>query len=131
VQVFLEPGEASILHAGVLISSVLDIVKNRAEVAIMDTSAEAHMPDVLLMPYRPDILNSGKKNEKKYCYRIAGPSCLAGDVIGDYSFDRPLRRGDRLVFTDMALYSIVKNTTFNGINLPDIAVLRAMETAKL
>ncbi|MBA4374242.1 MAG: carboxynorspermidine decarboxylase [Thermodesulfovibrio sp.] len=124
VQVFLEPGEASILYAGVLISSVLDIVENRAEVAIMDTSAEAHMPDVLLMPYRPEILNSGKKNEKRYCYRLAGPSCLAGDVIGDYSFDRPLRRGDRLVFTDMALYSIVKNTTFNGINLPDIAVIR-------
>ncbi len=124
VQVILEPGEASVLNAGVLISSVLDMVRNRAEIAIMDTSAEAHMPDVLLMPYRPHILNSGKKNEKKYRYRLAGPSCLAGDVIGDYSFDRPLTRGDRLVFTDMALYSIVKNTTFNGINLPDIAVIR-------
>jgi carboxynorspermidine decarboxylase len=125
VQVFLEPGEASVLNAGVLISSVLDIVKNRDEIAIMDTSAETHMPDVLLMPYRPQILNSGKRNEKKHRYRLAGPSCLAGDVIGDYSFDRPLKRGDRLVFTDMALYSIVKNTTFNGINLPDIAVIRA------
>lgn len=124
VQVFLEPGEASVLNAGVLISTVLDIVKNRSEIAIMDTSAEAHMPDVLLMPYRPFILNSGKKNEKKYRYRLGGPSCLAGDVIGDYSFDSPLTRGDKLVFTDMALYSIVKNTTFNGINLPDIAVLR-------
>jgi carboxynorspermidine decarboxylase len=124
VQVFLEPGEASVYNAGVLISSVLDIVKNKTEIAIMDTSAETHMPDVLLMPYRPHILGSGKKNEKKYRYRLAGPSCLAGDVIGDYSFDKPLKRGDKLIFTDMALYSIVKNTTFNGINLPDIAVIR-------
>jgi carboxynorspermidine decarboxylase len=88
---------------------VLDIVKNKAEIAIMDTSAETHMPDVLLMPYRPRILESGRKNEKKYGYRFAGPSCLAGDIIGDYSFDRPLTRGAKLVFTDMALYSIVKN----------------------
>ena len=124
VQVYLEPGEASVYNAGVLISSVLDIVKNKTEIAIMDTSAETHMPDVLLMPYRPNILGSGKKNEKKYRYRLAGPSCLAGDIIGDYSFDRPLKRADKLIFTDMALYSIVKNTTFNGINLPDIAVIR-------
>ena len=124
VQVYLEPGEASVYNAGVLISSVLDIVKNKAEIAIMDTSAETHMPDVLLMPYRPHIPGSGKKNEKKYRYRLAGPSCLAGDIIGDYSFDRPLKRGNKLIFTDMALYSIVKNTTFNGINLPDIAVIR-------
>ena len=125
VQVYLEPGEASVYNAGVLISSVLDIVKNKAEIAIMDTSAEAHMPDALLMPYRPHILGAGEKGEKKYRYRLAGPSCLAGDVIGDYSFDRPLKRGDKLIFTDMALYSIVKNTTFNGINLPDIALIRA------
>ena len=124
VQVYLEPGEASVYNAGVLISSVLDIVKNKTEIAIMDTSAETHMPDVLLMPYRPHILGSGRKNEKKHRYRLAGPSCLAGDVIGDYSFDKPLKRGDKLVFTDMALYSIVKNTTFNGINLPDIVVIR-------
>ncbi|MBI5847429.1 MAG: carboxynorspermidine decarboxylase [Nitrospirae bacterium] len=125
VQVHLEPGEASVYDAGVLISTVLDIVENRKKIAIMDTSAETHMPDVMLMPYRPHIIGSGKKNEKDYRYRLAGPSCLAGDVIGDYSFDRPLKRGDKLIFTDMALYSIVKNTTFNGINLPDIAVLRA------
>ncbi len=124
VQVFLEPGEASVYNAGVMISSVLDIVKNRTEIAIMDASAETHMPDVLLMPYRPHILGSGAKNEKEYRYRLAGPSCLAGDTIGDYSFDKPLKRGYKLVFTDMALYSIVKNTTFNGINLPDIAVIR-------
>ena len=125
VQVYLEPGEASVYNAGVLISSVLDIVKNKTEIAIMDTSAEAHMPDVLLMPYRPHILGAGEKSGKKYRYRLAGPSCLAGDVIGDYSFDKPLKRGDKLIFTDMALYSIVKNTTFNGMNLPDIAVIRA------
>ncbi|MCX5807688.1 MAG: carboxynorspermidine decarboxylase [Proteobacteria bacterium] len=124
VQVYLEPGEASVLNTGVLVSSVLDIVKNGVEIAIIDASAEAHMPDVLLMPYRPHIIKSALPNEKKYTYRIAGPSCLAGDVMGDYSFDKPLKRGDKLIFTDMALYSIVKNTTFNGINLPDIAVTR-------
>jgi carboxynorspermidine decarboxylase len=124
VQVYLEPGEASVLNTGVLISSVLDIVRNEAEIAIMDASAETHMPDVLLMPYRPYVMNSGQPKKKKYTYRLGGPSCLAGDVIGDYSFDNPLKRGDKLVFTDMALYSIVKNTTFNGINLPNIAVIR-------
>jgi carboxynorspermidine decarboxylase len=125
VQVYLEPGEASVYHAGVLISSVLDIVRNQMDIAILDASAETHMPDVLLMPYRPHVMESGQPNEKSYTYRLAGPSCLAGDVMGDYSFDRPLKRGDRLVFTDMALYSIVKSTTFNGINLPDIAVIGA------
>lgn len=124
VQVYLEPGEASVLNAGVLIASVLDIVQNEAEVAVIDASAETHMPDVLLMPYRPTIMESGQASEKKHAYIIAGPSCLAGDVVGDYSFDKPLKRGDKLVFTDMALYSIVKSTTFNGINLPDIAVVR-------
>jgi carboxynorspermidine decarboxylase len=124
VQVYLEPGEASVLNAGVLISSVLDIVKNEADIAVIDASAETHMPDVLLMPYRPHIMKSGKAGEKKHGYRIAGPSCLAGDVIGDYSFDKPLKRGDKLIFTDMALYSIVKSTNFNGINLPDIVVIR-------
>ncbi len=94
------------------------------EIAILDASAETHMPDVLLMPYRPHIMGSGLPGAKRYTYRLAGPSCLAGDVMGDYSFDRPLAMGDRLVFTDMALYSIVKSTTFNGINLPDIAVIR-------
>ena len=124
VQVYLEPGEAGVLDAGVLISSVLDIVKNKVAIAIIDASAETHMPDVLLMPYRPQIMSSGRPEEKKYTYRIAGPSCLAGDVIGDYSFGQPLKRGDKLIFTDMALYSIVKNTTFNGINLPAITVVR-------
>lgn len=124
VQVYLEPGEASVLKAGVLIATILDIVANEMDVAILDASAEAHMPDILLMPYRPKILGSGQAKEKKHTYRLAGPSCLAGDIMGDYSFNKPLKRGDKLVFIDMALYSIVKNTTFNGINLPDIAVVR-------
>jgi len=124
VEVYLEPGEASVLNAGVLISSVLDIVRNEAQIAIMDAAAETHMPDVLLMPYRPHIMNSGQPGDKGYTYRIAGPSCVAGDIMGDFSFDRPLRRGDKLVFIDMALYSIVKSTTFNGINLPDIMLVR-------
>ncbi len=133
VQVYLEPGESNVLNAGVLISTVLDIVTNGMEIAILDASAEDHMPDVLLMPYRPNIFLSGAPHEKSYTYRIAGPSCLAGDIMGDYSFDRRLKRGDKLVFSDMALYSIVKNTTFNGINLPDIAVIREggrIETVK-
>ena len=124
VEVYLEPGEASVFNAGVLISSVLDIVQNEAQIAIMDASAETHMPDVLLMPYRPHIMKSGQPGDKRYAYRVAGPSCLAGDIIGDFSFDRPLKRGDKLVFNDMALYSIVKSTTFNGINLPDITMVR-------
>jgi carboxynorspermidine decarboxylase len=134
VQVYLEPGEASVYHTGVLITSVLDIVRNQMEIAILDASAETHMPDVLLMPYRPHIMESGQPNEKRYTYRLAGPSCLAGDVMGDYSFDRPLKRGDKLIFSDMALYSIVKSTTFNGINLPGIAVIRGggrIEVAKV
>jgi carboxynorspermidine decarboxylase len=107
-----------------LIASVLDIVENEVQIAILDASAESHMPDVLLMPYRPNVMKSGQPNKKKYTYRFAGPSCLAGDVMGDYSFNKPLRKEDKVVFTDMALYSIVKNTTFNGMGLPLIAVLR-------
>ncbi len=125
VQVYLEPGEASVLNAGVLISTILDVVKNKIEIAIMDASAEAHMPDVLLMPYKPHIKGSAPPGKKRYTYSLGGPSCLAGDVVGGYSFDRPLKKGDKLVFADMALYSIVKNTTFNGIGLPDIAVIRS------
>jgi len=124
VEVYLEPGEASVYHAGVLVSTVVDIVRNEMEIAILDTSAETHMPDVLLMPYRPHVMGSAEAGVKKHTYRLAGPSCLAGDVVGDYSFDERLPRGARLLFTDMALYSIVKSTTFNGIGLPDIAVLR-------
>lgn len=120
VQVYLEPGEAVALNAGFLVTQVLDIGKNGMNTAIVDTSAACHMPDVLEMPYRPMIIGSGKPGEKPYTYRLGGPTCLAGDIIGDYSFDEPLKEGDRLVFTDMAIYSMVKNNTFNGMPLPSI-----------
>jgi len=120
--IYLEPGEAIALNTGVLIASVLDIVHNQTDIAILDTSASAHMPDVLEMPYRPNIEGAAPPGQKTYTYRLAGPTCLAGDVIGDYSFDKPLKVGDRLVFADMAHYTMVKNTMFNGINLPDIVL---------
>ncbi|MDD2533686.1 MAG: carboxynorspermidine decarboxylase [Eubacteriales bacterium] len=122
VQVYLEPGEAIALNTGFLVSTVLDVFENGMMLAIMDTSAACHMPDVLEMPYRPMIIGSGQSGEKPYTYRLGGPTCLAGDVIGDYSFDKPLHPGDRLVFTDMAHYTMVKNNTFNGIQLPSIAL---------
>ena len=122
VDIYLEPGEAIALNTGFLVTEVLDIVHNGLDVAIVDTSAACHMPDVLEMPYRPVIIGSGLPNEKAHTYRLGGMTCLAGDIIGDYSFDEPLKIGDRLVFTDMAHYTMVKNNTFNGINLPNIAV---------
>ena len=121
VQVYLEPGEAVALNAGVLVATVLDVIEADMPIAILDTSASAHMPDVLEMPYRPFVVGSGLPNEKGYTCRLAGKSCLAGDVIGEYSFDAPLKAGDRLLFTDMAIYSMVKTTTFNGLRLPSIA----------
>lgn len=122
-EIFLEPGEAVALNTGFLAASVLDIVHNDTDIAILDTSAEAHMPDVLEMPYRPNIIGAGEPEEKRFTYRLAGHSCLAGDVIGDYSFDRALNPGDKLVFLDMAHYSMVKTNTFNGLRLPSIAVM--------
>ena len=126
VQVYLEPGEAVALNTGFLVASVLDVNDYDIPVAILDTSAACHMPDVLEMPYRPMIIGSGREGEKPFTYRLGGPTCLAGDVIGAYSFDSPLKPGDRLVFTDMAHYTMVKNNTFNGINLPSI-VLRTRD----
>ena len=120
--IYLEPGEAIALNTGVLIATVLDIVHNAMDIAILDTSASAHMPDVLEMPYRPNITGADMPGAKPHTYRLAGPTCLAGDVIGDYSFDQPLSPGDKLVFGDMAHYTMVKNTMFNGINLPDIVL---------
>ena len=120
VQIYLEPGEATVYHAGFLVSSVLETMHNGMEIAILDTSAACHMPDVLEMPYRPPLLNSGEAGEKPYTYRLGGPTCLAGDIIGDYSFDQPLCPGKRLVFEDMALYTMVKTNTFNGMPLPSI-----------
>lgn len=125
VNVILEPGEAVALNAGFLVASVLDIVENEVSIAILDTSAAAHMPDVLEMPYRPEIIGAGRPGEKPHAYRLAGLSCLAGDVIGDYSFENPLVVGDKLVFCDMAHYSMVKTNTFNGIQLPSIAIYRS------
>ena len=120
VQVYLEPGEAVVLNAGYLVCSVLETLRNGMDIAILDTSAACHMPDVLEMPYRPPLQGSGQPGEKTYTYRLGGPTCLAGDVIGDYSFDQPLREGDQLVFEDMALYTMVKTNTFNGMPLPSI-----------
>ena len=120
VEVYLEPGEAVALNCGYLVTSVLDISRADRAVAIIDSSVPAHMPDVLEMPYRPHIIGAGKEGEKKHTYRIGGLSCLAGDVAGLYSFDEPLVVGDRLVLTDMAIYTMVKNNTFNGIGLPSI-----------
>lgn len=122
LQVYLEPGEAIALNTGYLVGSVLDIVKNGMEIAIMDTSAACHMPDVLEMPYRPHIIGSGTPDEYPYTYRLGGNTCLAGDIIGDYSFKEPLKVGDKLVFCDMAHYTMVKNNMFNGVNLPSIAL---------
>ena len=120
VEVYLEPGEAVVLNAGFLVSTVLETMNNGMDIAILDTSAACHMPDVIEMPYRPPLMNSGEPNEKAFTYRLGGPTCLAGDVIGDYSFDEPLKEGDRVIFEDMALYTMVKANTFNGMPLPSI-----------
>ena len=123
VEVYLEPGEAVALNAGYLATQVLDVVENGIQTLILDASAACHMPDVLEMPYRPPLRDSGKPGEKPWTYRLSSYTCLAGDIIGDYSFDREIQAGDRLYFEDMAIYSMVKNNTFNGIGLPDIAVM--------
>ena len=120
VEVYLEPGEAVVLNAGFMVSTVLETMNNGMDIAILDTSAACHMPDVIEMPYRPPLMNSGEPNEKAFTYRLGGPTCLAGDVIGDYSFDEPLKEGDRVIFEDMALYTMVKTNTFNGMPLPSI-----------
>ncbi|MDO3388793.1 carboxynorspermidine decarboxylase [Gilvimarinus sp. SDUM040013] len=122
VQVYIEPGEATAIRSGVLVAEVLDTFVSTVPQAILDTSATCHMPDTLEMPYRAEILGAGEPAEKRYTYRLGGMTCLAGDVIGDYSFDAPLYIGQRLVFDDMAHYTMVKTTTFNGINLPAIAL---------
>ena len=125
LDVYLEPGEAVALNAGVLITSVLDVSPSDREplpYAILDTSAACHMPDVLEMPYRPPLYSSGEPNEYRYTYRLGSQTCLAGDIIGDYSFERELHEGDRLTFGDMAIYTMVKTNTFNGMPLPDIYV---------
>ncbi len=121
IPVYLEPGEAVALGTGVLVTTVMDTFHNGMDIAILDTSATAHMPDVLEMPYRPVIIDAADPGAKPHTYRLGGMTCLAGDVIGDYSFDRPLQVGDKLVFLDMAHYTMVKTTTFNGVRHPSIA----------
>ena len=131
VEVYLEPGEAIAYHAGYLLASVLDIVHNDINIALLDASATCHMPDVLEMPYRPPLQGSGQPKEKAHTYRLSGSTCLAGDVIGDYSFDHALQEGDKLVFEDMAIYTMVKNNTFNGTCLPSIALQHTDGTVEL
>lgn len=122
VEVYLEPGEAIGLNIGYLVTKVLDTLNNGMDLAILDTSAACHMPDVLEMPYRPNVIGAGKPGEYKFTYRLGGPTCLAGDIIGDYSFPNPLMPGDTLIFCDMAHYTMVKNNTFNGVGLPAIVL---------
>lgn len=131
VEVYLEPGEAFALNAGYLVTEVMDIVHNGMDILILDASAACHMPDVIEMPYRPPLRGGYKPEEKPYTYRLSSLTCLAGDVIGDYSFEKPVTIGDKLIFEDMAIYSMVKNNTFNGIPLPDIVLLEEDNTTKL
>ncbi|HEG0614812.1 TPA: carboxynorspermidine decarboxylase [Campylobacter coli] len=136
VQVYLEPGEAVGWQSGVLVASVVDIVENEKRIAILDTSSEAHMPDTIIMPYTSEVLNARilatRENEKisdlkenEFAYLLTGNTCLAGDVMGEYAFKEELKRGDRVVFLDQIHYSIVKNTTFNGIRLPNLMLLNS------
>ncbi|WP_298267981.1 carboxynorspermidine decarboxylase [Geobacter sp.] len=130
VEVYLEPGEAIAIGTGILVGEVLDVVENEMEIAILDVSATCHMPDVLEMPYRPGITGGFDPGAKAHTYRLGGPSCLAGDVIGDWSFERPLKPGDRLAFEDMSHYTMVKTTMFNGIQHPAICTFEP-ETGEL
>lgn len=131
VDVYLEPGEAVALNTGFLVGTVLDIINNGMNIAILDSSAACHMPDVLEMPYRPNIVGAGEVNEYDYTYRLGGNTCLAGDIIGDYSFKQPLKVGDKVIFCDMAHYTMVKNNTFNGVNLPSIATYNDTDGIKI
>ena len=123
VEVVLEPGAGLVVNTGYMVSSVLDIHKNGKDIAIIDASASTHMPDVLEVPYRPEIISAGKPGILAHTYILGGKTCMTGDIIGEYSFAKPLRAGDKLVFTDMMQYSFVKNNTFNGVPLPDLAIL--------
>ena len=122
LEVYLEPGEAVAINAGELVASVKEIIDYGVPIAVLDVSAECHMPDVIEMPYRPPLKGSGQPGEKPFTYRLTGPTCLAGDVIGDFSFARRLRPGSEVRFGDMAIYTMVKNNTFNGMPLPSIVL---------
>ncbi len=123
LDIYLEPGAGLVVDTGYLVASVIGLMRNEKDIAILDTSASTHMPDVLEAPYRPEIAGAGQPGEKAHTYVLGGKTCMAGDVIGEYSFDKPLAEGDRLVFLDMMQYSFVKNTTFNGTPLPDLGIL--------
>jgi carboxynorspermidine decarboxylase len=125
VEVYLEPGEAVGWETGPLVATVLDIVHNGIDIAILDTSAEAHMPDTIIMPYRAEVRGAAKAGIKAHTYRLAGNTCLAGDIMGDYSFDHPLTIGEKIIFEDQMHYTMVKATTFNGIRLPSICILKS------
>ncbi|MDQ3076182.1 MAG: carboxynorspermidine decarboxylase [bacterium] len=131
--VYLEPGEATALNAGVLVGSVVDILKNEMDIAVLDVSPTCHMPDVLEIPYLPRILGVefGHTDHDKNVYRLVGPTCLTGDIIGDYSFETPLQIGDKLIFLNMAIYTMVKNNTFNGVDLPSIALMDKKKKIKV
>ncbi|MGB5506671.1 MAG: carboxynorspermidine decarboxylase [Sulfurovum sp.] len=131
VEVYLEPGEAVGWETGPLITTVLDIVHNGMDIAILDSSAEAHMPDTIIMPYRAEVRDAGEAGEKKHTYRLAGNTCLAGDIMGDYSFEVPLKIGDKVIFEDQMHYTMVKATTFNGVKLPSIAIKRINGTVEM
>ena len=122
IDVYLEPGEAVGWETGYLVSTVLDVFENGMNIVILDTSAEAHMPDTLAMPYRAEVRGAGLANEKEFTYRLGGNTCLAGDIMGDYSFDKPLEVGDKVIFEDQIHYTFVKSTTFNGIKLPSLVI---------
>ncbi len=130
LEIFIEPGEAIAWQSGVLVATILDIVNNGMDIAILDTSSEAHMPDSIIMPYRVEVRGAEKPFVKKYTYRLTGNSCLAGDIMGDYSFDKPLKIGDKIIFEDQMHYTMVKATTFNGVNLPSIIILKEDGTLK-
>ncbi|WP_167957757.1 carboxynorspermidine decarboxylase [Anaerosporobacter faecicola] len=131
VQVYMEPGEAIGVDTGILVTKVLDVMKNGMEIALLDTSAACHMPDVLEMPYRPAVIGAKVAGELPYTYRLSSATCLSGDVIGDYSFDKPLQKGELLFFEDMSHYTMVKNNTFNGINLPTIILYTKEQKMKV
>lgn len=131
LSIYIEPGEAIALNTGYLVTTVLDIVNNGMDIAILDSSAACHMPDVIEMPYRPEVINAQKPGELNYTYRLGGMTCLAGDIIGDYSFKEKLKPGDKIIFCDMAHYTMVKNNTFNGVNLPSIAIYKENRTIEI
>lgn len=131
IEVYLEPGEAIGWQVGNLVCSVLDIFHNGMDIAILDCSAEAHMPDTLSMPYRADIEGAGKAGKKAHTYRLGGNTCLAGDIMGDYSFDQALKIGDKIIFKDQIHYTFVKNTTFNGLKLPSLAIWKKDQQLKI